>query len=477
MKKFTGILCFVFIIFVFFNYPCFAEENIKVFVNAKEISFDIPPTIINGRTMVPLRGIFEALNVNVQWDANTKMVIATKDNVIIRLQVDNKTAHINEKTIELDVPAIIQNGRTLVPVRFISESLQATVEWDGDNNQIKISEKENLRDKNLELHKNTEIRLSDKFYENNEYNFKIILPVGWKEHSKNEETDAQLITLCNENELLGLPMISIISTKNIYNANLDSLMNGLKPELYMQLENLKETSRKLVNLNSQKGVFLELKGELTVNNELNKFYNYMLVTVDNSSNDIHIIMALIPDYLYDLYKEVLRNSLLSFESNEKTLTPTPKNYEISTLTELKDFLEDNFSKLETCIGTTKFSFDINENDRSYCSYDYWIQVGYEYNFFEGAMNSIKYSDEQKVKLRNELKDHQEKLAKAVISAMPNKKFYGGYYTSWYKYPNLKVDLQTRSYFSWKNFDGSIFSEYNTIKPSDFRWYEDLDDKL
>jgi hypothetical protein len=237
----------------------------------------------------------------------------------------------------------------------------------------------------------------------------------------------------------------------------------------------KETSRTSVNLVNQKGTFLELTGDLKIGDYIYKIKNYMLVTVDNTN--IHIIMTFIPDYLYDLYKEVLKNSLLSFESKEKILTSTPKNYEISTLTELKDFLEDNFSELETCIGTTKFSFVIDENDRSYCSYDYWIQVGYEYNFFESAMNSIKYSDEQKDKLRNELKAHQEKLAKAVISAMPNKKFYGGYYTSWYKYPNLKVDLQTRSYFSWKNFDGSIFSEYNTIKPSGFRWYEDLDDKL
>ncbi|QNU66729.1 hypothetical protein EHE19_018115 [Ruminiclostridium herbifermentans] len=168
---------------------------------------------------------------------------------------------------------------------------------------------------------------------------------------------------------------------------------------------------------------------------------------------------------------------------EAIQTPTPSTSNVlSSVSDLKNFLETNYSELKTNIGTTKFTFDIYENDASYTEWDYWIMVKYDYNYFEGAMTSIKYTDEQKNLLRQELQNFQEKMAKAVISEMPNKKFYGGYYDSWYKYPNLKVDLQTRRYYSWKNYDDAsittdINQKYNSTKASTFRWWSMIDDKL
>jgi len=170
-------------------------------------------------------------------------------------------------------------------------------------------------------------------------------------------------------------------------------------------------------------------------------------------------------------------------STSTSIKSSSDKHTINSLSDLKQFLENNFSTLQTCIGTTRFTFDIYENTMSIEPYDYWIKVGYEYEFFEGAMISIKYTNEQKDKLRQELKDHQEKLAKAVITAMPNKKFYGCYYKSWYKYPNLKIDLQTRQYYSWTNYDEpdilniDVKDIYNSTKPSTFRWYPIIDDEL
>ncbi len=117
-------------------------------------------------------------------------------------------------------------------------------------------------------------------------------------------------------------------------------------------------------------------------------------------------------------------------------------------------------------------------------YDYWIMVEFDYSYFGSAMYSNKYTDTQKNQLRQELKDHQEKLANALISTMPNKKFYGGYYISWYKYPNIKVDLQTVRYYSWINYekdpmkiDTDLYHIYENAKPSYFRWYDFIDDTL
>jgi len=74
--------------------------------------------------------------------------------------------------------------------------------------------------------------------------------------------------------------------------------------------------------------------------------------------------------------------------------------------------------------------------------------------------------------------HQEKMAKALIEKMPNTKFFGGYYKSWYRYPNLKVDLIARHYYSWVNYDPpSITTEYENAKVTAFTWYPLLDDSL
>jgi len=72
-------------------------------------------------------------------------------------------------------------------------------------------------------------------------------------------------------------------------------------------------------------------------------------------------------------------------------TPIPL---ITNLSELKTFLNTNYSTLQTCIGQTHFTFNIDENTDSFTEYDYWIQVGYEYEFFSGAMTSIKYTIEE-----------------------------------------------------------------------------------
>ena len=104
---------------------------ISVLVDGKRISFDVEPQIINGRTMVPIRGIFESLGAQVMWDGDTQTAIATKDQTTVKITINDTSFEKNGKKIGLDVPAQIINGRTLVPVRAIGESFECTVDWDG----------------------------------------------------------------------------------------------------------------------------------------------------------------------------------------------------------------------------------------------------------------------------------------------------------------------------------------------------------
>jgi hypothetical protein len=113
-------------------------SGISVIVDWEELSFDVPPTIIEGRTMVPLRAIFEALEAQVEWNGTTKTVTGSRGNTSIKLVVGSKLAEVNGKEVQLDVPAAIISNRTLVPARFISESLGARVSWDAKLRKVTI---------------------------------------------------------------------------------------------------------------------------------------------------------------------------------------------------------------------------------------------------------------------------------------------------------------------------------------------------
>ena len=118
--------------------PSTPNNTITVKLDGKQLSFDVAPIIQDGRTLVPLRTIFEALGADIEWNEANKMVIATKGATKIRLSIGKNTADKNGMPIKLDVPAIISEGRTLVPLRFVSESLGAEVEWDGETKTISI---------------------------------------------------------------------------------------------------------------------------------------------------------------------------------------------------------------------------------------------------------------------------------------------------------------------------------------------------
>lgn len=122
-----------------------AAEPISVQLNGEYINFMddngnvVNPEMINNRTMVPMRKIFEVVGAEVEWNGEEKIVVATTEEKVIQLQIDNNEAILKdkntgeEKTIELDAAPVILNNRTMVPVRFIAESLDRHVGWDKDN--------------------------------------------------------------------------------------------------------------------------------------------------------------------------------------------------------------------------------------------------------------------------------------------------------------------------------------------------------
>ena len=107
-------------------------------IDRKPLQMDVSPTVINGRTMVPMRSIFEGLGAAVEWNSYTRGITAQKEDKTITLYLNEKNAFINGVSHSLDTPAVAVNGRTMVPVRFVAESLDCKVYWDSYNQLVSI---------------------------------------------------------------------------------------------------------------------------------------------------------------------------------------------------------------------------------------------------------------------------------------------------------------------------------------------------
>lgn len=108
-------------------------------VDGTNVQTDVPPVIVDGRTLVPVRALFESLGATVGWEESTQTATATKGSTVISMQIGNTTAYVNGVAKTLDVSAQTIEGRTMAPARFVAESLNATVNWDSVSDTVKIS--------------------------------------------------------------------------------------------------------------------------------------------------------------------------------------------------------------------------------------------------------------------------------------------------------------------------------------------------
>lgn len=115
-----------------------AEAAITVTIDGERLSGDTPPVIEGGYTLVPLRAIFEALGAEVHWDEKTRTVTGSKGTATVKLVVGEKTAYVGGKPVTLDVAGKMINGRTMVPLRFIGEALGARVDWNDAQRMVVI---------------------------------------------------------------------------------------------------------------------------------------------------------------------------------------------------------------------------------------------------------------------------------------------------------------------------------------------------
>ncbi|MCL2201574.1 MAG: stalk domain-containing protein, partial [Oscillospiraceae bacterium] len=120
------------------------DDANRVFVqfNGQMIDFDVPARLAEGRTLVPMRAIFEKLGANVIWNNEARTITAIRDGAVIVMPLGSTAPTVNGQTVTIDVPATAVDGRTLVPLRFVIEALGAPIVWEASTRTVIINTEE-----------------------------------------------------------------------------------------------------------------------------------------------------------------------------------------------------------------------------------------------------------------------------------------------------------------------------------------------
>ena len=117
----------------------YSEKVISLEINGTVIRTEVPPTVIGGRTMVPVRDIFEACGANVTWDPATKKITGSKGGKNVVMQVGSNKLYMNSSVATMDCTPVIIEGRTLAPARYVALGFGGTTQWDALNKVVVIT--------------------------------------------------------------------------------------------------------------------------------------------------------------------------------------------------------------------------------------------------------------------------------------------------------------------------------------------------
>lgn len=144
MRLFPILITAIFILAI--NVSALEAASPRILLNSKPISFTVEPFIKEDRVVVPMRSIFEALGADVEWYPLSQSVSARKGNELVLLSIGSKTAfkysgaNSGAVAVELDIAPLIQQDRTMVPLRFVGEALNTGVKWDGSSRTVYITQ-------------------------------------------------------------------------------------------------------------------------------------------------------------------------------------------------------------------------------------------------------------------------------------------------------------------------------------------------
>ena len=141
LKKTFSVILLLCMLFSFGSGIASASQELTLVIDGKTIESDVNPMIIDGRTMVPVRVLFDSFGAEVLWNESLRQVIVFNKSTVIVFTIGSKTAYIDGVGRPIDVPPVIVQNRTLVPIRFISSVLGYDVLWNGSTRTVYITNK------------------------------------------------------------------------------------------------------------------------------------------------------------------------------------------------------------------------------------------------------------------------------------------------------------------------------------------------
>lgn len=147
MKKF--LVGAVILMLCVFAVSAYDMEEVEVYLDGQTVEFDVKPQIIDGRTMVPLRAIFEKMGATVEWEDATQTVTATKGDRTVISSIGSTTMYIDGIASEMDVAPLLLGGRTLAPARFVAEAFGGKVLWSDKKREAYIFSTEGSSEKDV----------------------------------------------------------------------------------------------------------------------------------------------------------------------------------------------------------------------------------------------------------------------------------------------------------------------------------------
>ena len=144
MKNINKVFMITLVLALCISFTAFAKDSISIYVDNEKIFLDVEPFIENGRTLIPLRGVFEKLGAKVDWNKNIQEVVIKDENNEIEMILGKDKVMVNGTINDIDVPTKMINSRTFAPLRFIVENLGHDVRWDGNTNSVYITKNNSL---------------------------------------------------------------------------------------------------------------------------------------------------------------------------------------------------------------------------------------------------------------------------------------------------------------------------------------------
>ena len=214
----------------------------KVVLNGSKLIFDVPPIIDDGRTLVPLRAIFEALGANITWDDTTKTITATKGLSTITLQIGASSATKNGQIVNLDVPSKVIDGRTLVPLRFVSEAMGCDVMWADKSQTVVITD-------------NSDPNSLQRVHSDPKGGFAITYPKNWSIKTDYEKMDLMIFADPADSAFPELTPRIVIDVRDFRNQNvsMESIINQFHINMKNQDPNAQVLSENNITMDGLPG--------------------------------------------------------------------------------------------------------------------------------------------------------------------------------------------------------------------------------